>query len=239
MKPELNIFGIKIYSYHLMIIISLILMIIVNVVRAKKYGYKILFGVVTAILVNVFAILGAFLMYKLEMLPYKEKGNGLSFYGTVFFLPIFMFIIGKIFKKNIKDYSDYWSLTVPMELAIVRIGCYLAGCCYGITTKYGVHFPFDPEGVNRVPVQLIEMVLDFIVFGLLIINEKNKKNKGLGYPIFMMFYGIIRFIIECFRTNPKIILGLSNAHIFSIISFIVGIIFIIKILFNHNQKESE
>jgi phosphatidylglycerol:prolipoprotein diacylglycerol transferase len=55
-----------------------------------------------------------------------------------------------------------------------RIGCFLAGCCYGrvTTSSFGVVFPADsfaPSGVKLIPTQLISAAGDFVIAAVLII----------------------------------------------------------------------
>ena len=178
MFPSVNIFGKDIGINWVLIVISCIIMAVINVIRAKKYNLRKWHGVVIAILVNIFAIFSAILMYNLETINGDGFKMGLSFFGTVFFLPIFMFILSFLFKTKKDEFMDYWALTIPMELALVRFGCFLSGCCLGIQASHGVHFPFEPEGVYRVPVQLYEVIFDLLIFTGLIIVEKKINLKG-------------------------------------------------------------
>lgn len=231
MYPFIEIFGIKINTYWALIVISLLLMIFVNIFRAKRFGLNYFHAIIISILVNVFAIIGAYMLFKLESIGKDNPGFGLSFFGTVFFLPIFMYIVSLFINIPKETFLDYWSLTIPMELCLVRFGCYLAGCCLGIISENGVYFPSDPIGTCRLPVQLYECVFDLLIFAFLIFLEKKQYFEGILYPTFMVSYSLIRFILEFFRDTSKNNLGLSNGHIFSFIALLIGVVWIIYLLF--------
>ena len=219
-----------------MIFVSIVIMSIINCFRVKKYKYNAFLGIFIAVIVNIIAILGANILFHLES-PYSPITSfGLSFFGTVYFLPLGMILVSLIFKRiEKKSFRDLWALTVPMELSLVRFGCYLAGCCLGVRWDHGVHFPNDPEGLNRVPIQLIEVIFDIGIFIALIIIEKKSKRKGTLYPIFMISYGFIRFILEFWRDTSKYFYGLSNGQVFAFISVIIGCIWI-YIIYTRKEK---
>lgn len=227
MYPIIKIFNKEIGITWVIIVISLIIMSIINCLRAKKYGMNYFDAIIISTLVNIFAIFGAHFMFRIENIGKEIHGFGLSFFGTVFFLPLFMGVIGILYKNKSKYFIDYWALTIPLELSFVRFGCFLSGCCLGIINENGVHFPLDPQGVNRIPVQLYESIFDFLLFAFLILVEKKIKIKKILYPVFMVTYGMIRFIMEFYRDTSKYLFGLSNGQIFSFVSIIIGIIWLL------------
>lgn len=79
------------------------------------------------------------------------------------------------------------------------------------------------------------MFFDLIIFVVLIIITNKLKIKKIVYPSFMIMYGMLRFVLEFFRDTTKLILGMSNGQLFSILSFLIGIIFISKKLSVKNE----
>ena len=77
------------------------------------------------------------------------------------------------------------------------IGCFLAGCCYGIPYNgvFSVQFPFLPERV--LPVQLFEAVIEFFLCALFIILSLKRKT-GLT-ELYILFYAPFRFLLEFLR----------------------------------------
>ena len=105
-------------------------------------------------------------------------------------------------------YLDCIAPIVPLFHGIARIGCYFAGCCYGIESRFGFtayNNPFVPEvnGVSRFPVQLLESTGNFMIAALLFIllASNNKKNSLQGKLIYIYFlcYSVLRFFDEFLR----------------------------------------
>ena len=96
--------------------------------------------------------------------------------------------------------------------AIGRLGCFSAGCCYGRPTNlpWGVTFTNPlaneitgtPLGVRLHPTQLYEMVAELINFAVLYWVASRKKFEGQVLGLYMVVYGIERYIIEFFRDDP-------------------------------------
>lgn len=235
-KYHSNIF----LKYPMFILYGFIALTIVNVIRAKKFNYTIFQAIVISIITNIVAIFGAKMLFVIEnigSMSIKDSffGGGVSFFGTVFFLPLGMLIVKKIFSN--KDYSsgNYWITPVPLELAIIRIGCFINGCCLGTFSSWGVHYFFDPIGTYRIPIQLIEAILDIGIVVILWFIEKNKLKINI-YSIFMVMYSLIRLIMEFFRENSKNFLGLSNGQIFSLICLIIGGLIIMRDINKKGKK---
>ena len=114
-----------------------------------------------------------------------------------------------------------------------RIGCFLAGCCYGKETSawYGVTFPADslaPAGVSLIPTQLISSAGDFL-FALILfvlqrrLYKKNGKTSGAVAGVYLMLYAVGRFLIEFLRNDPRGSVGvLSTSQFIAIFMFAAG-----------------
>ncbi len=59
---------------------------------------------------------------------------------------------------------------LPLGHAFGRIGCFFAGCCYGISWKHGFVYHstvgFTPIGVPLLPIQLIEAGTLLVLFAV-------------------------------------------------------------------------
>jgi phosphatidylglycerol:prolipoprotein diacylglycerol transferase len=95
-----------------------------------------------------------------------------------------------------------------------RIGCFLAGCCYGQPTSlpWGVNFG---DGIPRHPTQLYEALF---VLGLLIVSQtmKDRFEPGQLFRWFMVTYFSWRFLIEFIRVNPVAGFGLTYYQLASL-----------------------
>ena len=107
-------------------------------------------------------------------------------------------------------------------MSSVRVGCFINGCCGAWT--------FWHNGVPIVlPVQLFEVLCDLLILELCYKLSENQKYIGYSFPVSLFLYGVCRFLLEFLRKNPKTVLFLTNAQIFSLIAIVSGIV-MIKIL---------
>ncbi|TDB38042.1 MAG: prolipoprotein diacylglyceryl transferase [Actinobacteria bacterium] len=104
-----------------------------------------------------------------------------------------------------------------------RLGCFFAGCCYGVATSlpWGVNFG---DGVLRNPTQLYEAVF---VLGLFVFAQlmKDRFAPGELFRLFMITYFGWRFLIEFIRVNPVWMMGLTY---YQVVSLGVVIAYVLK-----------
>lgn len=100
-----------------------------------------------------------------------------------------------------------------LGIAIGRIGCFLAGCCYGVATKlpWGVDFG---DGVLRHPTQLYEAIFMLGLFAYAQLM-RDRYAPGALFRRFMIAYFSWRFLIEFVRVGPVWALGLSYYQVAS------------------------
>ncbi len=164
--------------------------------------------------------IGAKILYIIEnwgqsISSYLSFG-GLSLFGAVFGMPLCSFLFAKLFKMQRTRYTDY---IIPAALALlgcVRIGCFIKGCCKGITLWFGMR-PLV------IPAQLIESSLDFFFMAVLLIFESKHKYEGKHYTVFFIVYGVYRFLLEMIRDTSTVLFGMSNGQILSLLCIIIGL----------------
>lgn len=154
-------------------------------------------------------------------------------YGFVFFGGMIVSVLSLIFymKKKGLDVlktSDFMIVALPLGHALGRIGCFLAGCCYGRPTQmpWGVSFthakslvPQELLGVPLHPTQLYESAANLLLFFLLHKLYKKPHKKGSILLMYVACYSLLRFVIEFFRGDFRgaYILGLSPSQIIAVI----------------------
>lgn len=194
---------------------------------------KLFFIIVTYPIKDFFMILGALIKGKNN----EVKTGGFVFYGGVIGGILGYFIGVKIAQCKITDFIDIFAVLIPFIHGFGRIGCFCAGCCYGIpyegpfSVVYKTPLSSVPTGVGIFPVQLLEALLLFILFIVLLILFL--KNKKFLFFIYLIVYGLIRFFLEFLRFDFErgFILGLSVSQFISIIlifSSIVTLLFLSK-----------
>jgi phosphatidylglycerol---prolipoprotein diacylglyceryl transferase len=108
--------------------------------------------------------------------------------------------------------ADVFAPGVALGHAFGRIGCLAAGCCFGRETRVPwaitFHNPWAAEfsgtSLDRPlhPTQLYEFVAELINFAFLYWLCKRKRFEGQIIALFMIVYGIERYVFEFFRGDP-------------------------------------
>jgi phosphatidylglycerol:prolipoprotein diacylglycerol transferase len=204
---------------------------------------------ISLIIASIFSFLGA----KVFETIYKQQiinlhiilQSGITFYGGLILGMGSFYLINLILKTN---NSIAFNMTVPSLIighAFGRIGCFLAGCCFGMPTEnyFGVTFPngsipFMHYGPNIMihPVQLYESIFLFILFFYVI--KFVSFNKRTAF--YCITYGIFRFFIEYLRGDYRgvlIVNSLSPSQVISVILTLFG--FSILIIGDHLNKNIE
>lgn len=101
-------------------------------------------------------------------------------------------------------YADLILPSMALAQGFGRIGCLLAGCCYGRETESPFHLVFQdsafaPNGVPLIPTQIYSSLLDFLHCGILLFLSGRKKEDGQVTGWYLIFYSIGRFVLEFFR----------------------------------------
>lgn len=213
-----------IYVLSFVVIIFNITKFFLNYPFAINSLFKIAF---TQIIFVIFCVLCAFLMAKLENIITRNSDGYFSLFGLILFLPILIYFLCRIFKIKYCDFYDFQTASIILIVILMRLNCIYKGCCLGkIATS------FD----GRYPTREVEIALNTIYLAFYFIF-KNKIKKGLSYPIYMIFYGIIRFIIQFYRSYDGLWgTNIAFGHIWSILSIVIGIISIIIILKGNNKN---
>lgn len=139
-----------------------------------------------------------------------------------------------------KKKTDFWltfdlaAPAVALAQSLGRIGCFLAGCCYGKPTEsaFGVVFhssSYAPAGVKLFPIQLVSSGLDFLNFLLLFaLWRKGGLKRGMVGALYIITYSVGRFILEFFRGDLErgAVGALSTSQFIAVFTALLGIVFL-------------
>lgn len=226
------------YGYGLMIAIGIISAYLSAEYRAKKMGLKheLIFSLTIA--AGVSGILGAKLMYIIVELPNIIKDpsilldvtKGFVVYGGIILGVLGGYIFCRVKKLVFLDYFDLAMPSIALAQGFGRIGCFLAGCCYGkeTTCAIGITFTnsdFAPNNIKLIPTQLLSSGLDFLHFFILLFFAKRKKVSGRVAALYLIFYSVGRFAIEFLRgdIDRGNVGNLSTSQFISIFTLIAGV----------------
>ena len=231
----------KIPSYGFFIAIGLILCILTLWFLIKKNNMpESLFDAyfTAAIIGIVVGFLSAMLFQSFYELLKTGRWHwgGLTVMGGLiggvvgFVLYVLTFLRHKKTKQAFWDIADFASACICIAHCLGRIGCFFAGCCYGIEDNGFWAVEFD--GVPRLPVQLFESLFLFMMFLFFMVYNLKKTKRGYGIGIYAISYGIWRFFIEFLRGDDRGgVQGalLSPSQVQSIVFVVVGVAVIIAV----------
>lgn len=184
--------------------------------RAKKLGEDPIHVENLFLLVVFGAVVGSRLFHVVFEEPayYREHPEkivaiwegGYTFYGALLTCITAIFLYCRKTKINFLNYADICAPSTALGLAIGRIGCFSAGCCWGKPTDWflGVTFnhPDSFAGVKGIPVhptQLYESFAAFCIF--LYLRWRFNHRQYIGQLLFegLMIYSVARPLVEFFR----------------------------------------
>jgi phosphatidylglycerol:prolipoprotein diacylglycerol transferase len=80
-----------------------------------------------------------------------------------------------------------------------RIGCFLAGCCYGKVATWGFPVADDPSGALHVPIQLFESAMLVVIIMIILFKEYRIGTREYSCMLYLGLYAAGRFILEFYR----------------------------------------
>jgi phosphatidylglycerol---prolipoprotein diacylglyceryl transferase len=206
--------GIPIYSYGFMIAIGVIAGVSYMVIQGRKeVGLTFDQANTLFLLIFIAAFVGGKLFLFFEdpsrYISHPGKllaGRGFVFYGSFLLAVPTMLWFFKKQKLDTHKMLDVMAITTCLVHLFGRIGCFLAGCCYGLPTNstWGVIFSdplcqAEPKGVLLHPTQLYESFYIFIVMLFLLYMRTRRKFYGQLFLLYLMLYAIGRSVLELFR----------------------------------------
>lgn len=256
MFPELLKIGtFSIKGYGLMISLGIIAAILLARYRGRKRGMNIDVILDIAIYGVIGGVIGGKLLYILTELPYIIKNpvvlkdmltGGFVLYGSIIGGALGAYIFLRTKKMSFIKYFDLLAPSIALAQGFGRIGCFLAGCCYGKPTDgpFGVVFKDSPFALNDIrihPTQIYSSIGDFAIAGLLILFASKQRKDGQVGGLYMILYSIGRFFIEFLRDDPRGNVGIFSTSQFICIFILIGgiILYIlekIKAPASHHEK---
>lgn len=239
--PYFQIGPLKFHFYGLVIAIA----IYVGYFLAKKRAqlYRIpdkIFDDPILLLPLIFAIIAARLYHVLDLWNYYSQNllkifaitnGGLGIFGGLFGAALGLFIISKIKKINFLSILDLASPSFMLGQAIGRIANWVNQEAYGPPTSLPWKIFIEPDKRPDQylaysyfhPTFFYEAILDAIFFFVLLLASKKFKRKGQIFALYLVLYGMGRFIVEFFRIDTWQIGAFKVAHLLAALAIIVGL----------------
>jgi phosphatidylglycerol:prolipoprotein diacylglycerol transferase len=235
------IFGIgplTVYTYGVMLAAAYLLGLQLAIVRAKKAGLDSQKMLDLGVALVIAALVGAKLLLLLVNFNYFRSNpeeilvlarSGGVFYGGLIGATLVAFWYIKRHRLPLWTTCDMFAPGIALGHVIGRLGCLMAGCCYGLPTNVAWAVTFtDPFAAANVgtplnqplhPTQLYEAGAELLILVFLLTTErKGRTFPGRTFWSYMFLYAVSRFIIEFYRGDERgLVMGLSTSQFISLI----------------------
>src|SRR5262249_31452595 len=148
------------------------------------------------------------------------------FYGGLIGAVAVAFVYMRRYKMPLWTTTGVFAPGIALGHAVGRLGCLMAGCCFGRPTSVPWAITFHnpaaslnsdtPLGVPLHPTQLYEAGAELVILGALLwLERRGRRFPGRTFWSYMLLYAVSRFGIEFFRGDPR-----GNVGIFSTSQFV-------------------
>lgn len=207
-----------IHTYGFLVALGVALGLWFVYVQAKRQGleasrvvdagfYIILISLVGAKLILLFGNISYYLRYPGELLSLARSGG--VFQGGLVFGVAFALLYFRRHRLPTWKVADLAGPALALGHGFGRIGCFMAGCCFGrecgnelgvvFESQYAHDLTGIPIGRPIYPVQLFEALLNYLNFLVLFFILRRRTFDGQVFSFYIVNYSIIRFFTEYFR----------------------------------------
>lgn len=256
MKHYIELFGREIPIYGLMFYAGIAFAAIAAAFLCSKKRVEKFDLAGSGVYTMIGAVIGSKLLFILvswqDIIKYNLSfisiiKGGFVFYGGLLGGILGLWIYSRQFKMSFSDFANLYATVLPLGHAFGRVGCFFAGCCYGLPYdgKFSVTYTdvvgITPTMTPLFPIQLVEaaaLLLLFVIF--LILYLKSERLREHSAVLYIIAYSILRFVIEFFRgdTERGLYGGLSTSQWVSVALFIFASA-VLFIRFNKEKKKNK
>jgi phosphatidylglycerol:prolipoprotein diacylglycerol transferase len=243
-KPSLGqLFGLDLHSYGLLIAVGFALGTVLAAREARRLGmdgeamldlifWVLVTGIAGSRLAFVLLNAGAFVSLCRDhgdcAAPLKIWQGGLIFYGGVLGAAASVWHFVRKQRWPFAQVADVLAPSLALGHAFGRMGCFLAGCCYGKPWSHGVVFPPGSAASDELgrgftpplhPTQLYEAAGELAIFFVLVSMRRRLGFRGATALLYALMYGVLRFNVELFRGDAArgFVGFLSTAQVISLL----------------------
>lgn len=242
-------FGVSVPSYGLLLCVAVFTVGFLVLRQAKEVEISFEDMIIFQAVSIGAALCGGVILYLFityspqQLLTYVRRGDfsflrssGLVFYGGLIGGIFGALLSAKYLRITIERLEKIVVPYLPLGHAIGRMGCLMAGCCYGFEYHgiFAVQNPFAAYE-SCFPVQALEAVLNLVVMLILHFAAKKPAYRYRLLCLYLKLYAAVRFFTEFFRAD--IIRG--SYFCFSTSQWISILLFLCSLLYGILQKRKE
>jgi phosphatidylglycerol:prolipoprotein diacylglycerol transferase len=135
--------------------------------------------------------------------------------------------LGVELAKNALHYKkatgDWFAIIAPCSIALGRLGCLAQGCCPGLRCDPAPWTLRDAQGTTRWPAVPAEIAFNLAAITVALILRRRGKMTGQHFHLFLIGYGLFRFLHEFLRDTPRVAGGLSGYQFGAAAVFSLGV----------------
>lgn len=253
MFPQLFQVGqLSVYSYGLLMGLGTLLAVVWPVHLARQEGIPPAKVEGLGLVIVFSAVIGSKLLTAFDY-PDFYSGNstpvwdqvlnrGGVFYGGFLLAVIASAIYMRLTKLPGWRVADCVAPGLAAAQGLGRIGCFLAGCCWGSPTTLPIGVTFTSEQAHNItgvplnvklhPAQLYEAGFVLLAIPFLLRLRKHKSFDGQVVLIYVLYYAVVRFLLEFFRGDPR---GyyfndrLSTSQLISLVIIPIAVLLLVRL----------
>lgn len=244
----------NIHTYGLFVGLGFAVAILVTMRMGKAQGLRTQRVVNMGVFMILIAIIGSRLAYVLiNFSHYRTRSldifkiweGGLVFSGGLVGVALAMIWYLRGHRLSFWKMGDLWAPGIAIGQAIGRIGCLMAGCCYGKPTSlpWGVVFTHPkslaPLNIPLHPTQLYAAVSGFVIFLILLFLTARKQFQGQVFIWFLILHSTARLFMERFRGDERGLIPGTEMTITQLLTLLVllGAVVALFILKPNREKQ--
>jgi len=257
-RVALEIFGVEIYWYGIIIAVALITAVLLGIRDSRKFGFEpdtvidlVLFATPVAIVCSrLYYVIFAWESFRDNPLEiFNTRRGGLAIYGAVIGAVTVAYIFARKRKISVLRLFDFGAPYLPLGQAIGRWGNFINQEAYGVNTRLPWGMTSDTikrdllnnidvlkaKGIDidpNLPVHptfLYESLWNIGVFLLLMWYRNRRKPEGEVFFLYMILYGIGRFWIEGLRTDSLLLGNMRVSQVLALVFAVVfGVVFYVR-----------
>ncbi len=253
MYPYIKILGLYIPTYGLCVCMAVFLCVVLVFKKARKLNVdpndltilsavSIGFAMLSGCLLYIVATYGLETLYKQVLVGDFSflKNPGTVFYGGLIGGAVSCILTAKLLKIKIESLEICIVPYIPLGHAVGRIGCLLAGCCYGFPYEgiFAITTRFDLSNRTYFPIQAIEAIFNILIMTVLLLYIKKKRTKYSVICLYLIMYSCLRFFLEFLRgdTIRGNFLFFSTSQWISVIIFLLCLILLLRNILKKRKK---
>lgn len=242
MFPEIVIGSLRLPSFQTFLIIGFAAAAgLAAYLRPSDFPIRRREMILISILLLISGLAGARMLFILLKQPLSDftirnifsLTGGYAYFGSLILSIFALAVYAKLRNTRFLALADYAMPFLLLSQVFVRIGCLMAGCCYGRPTGSSLGVVFKSvDHVARHPTQAYEIIFLILIYiiGRRVYNEQHFRY-GLTSAVTVFLYGFIRFFNEYLRTDsPVIFLNITMAQAMCMAVAISGLLFMVVTL---------